>query len=110
MSPRRRSKDVRISIEYEEIKDFLRRLADDPEFRARLKEDPRATLLDYRIDVSAESLPAEITLPDEGETREFLQKIQEQYEDQPEAAAYVLGYAVLIHVLMPPPTPPPPGD
>lgn len=108
MSPGRRSKDVRISIDYKEIKEFLTNLAEDVEgFRTKLQEDPRATLLDYRIDVSAETLPAEITLPDPQATRDYLKEIEEQYEGYPEEAAYVLGYGILAHVLIPAPSPPP---
>jgi hypothetical protein len=109
MSTDRPSRDVSFRINYDEIKRFLQRLADEPEFRARLEEDPRATLAEYNIEISPEALPEVITLPDPQSTRDLLGRIEEQYDPQPEAAAYVLGYKVLIHVLSPPPTPPPPS-
>jgi hypothetical protein len=111
MSTEPPAKKVTYSIDYDQIKRFLSRLAEDPKFRAQLGaggDDTRAALAEYNIEISPEALPDEISLPDEQATRDLLAKIEEKYDPQPEAAAYVLGFKVLIHVLSPPPTPPPP--
>jgi hypothetical protein len=106
MTPRRRSKLIRISITGEEIQDFLDKLATDESFRERLRDRPREVLLDYRIDVSPETIEGPIDLPTEEELRQFADSIRNKlYQGDPDE---VLGYTVLAFVLggLPRPWPP----
>lgn len=54
---------LRIDTTGDRALEFVTRLAQDDDFRARLESDPRSVLWDYGIEVSDELIPAEVVLP-----------------------------------------------
>jgi putative modified peptide len=55
---------IKADISREKAISLIERLATDDDFRAEFAANTRTILLDHRIDVSPETLPEEITLPD----------------------------------------------
>jgi putative modified peptide len=92
---RRPRQKAHLSIHDDEAREVLERLATDDEFRAQVESNPRAVLLEHRIDVSEESIPATITLPPKEEIESF---IQTHLPGPGEAYGY-LGFAILYWVL-----------
>jgi hypothetical protein len=64
--------EIKSYISREKAIELINLLADDEDFRARFQENPRTVLFEYRIDVSAETLPEQVTLPDPDAIRELL--------------------------------------
>jgi hypothetical protein len=87
-------RQARSSINDKEAEQFLRDLATDSELRDRFEQNPRGVLLEYRIDVPAESLPETIRLPSEDEIEQFLQQHLSLGTSHG-----VLGFAILYWVL-----------
>lgn len=54
---------VTVSMTAEEAREFVRKLADDDEFRERLERDPHATLAEHNIFVRRDALPGAVALP-----------------------------------------------
>ena len=94
----RRSRDVRISLTEEEARTFLDRLATDAGFRDSVEQNPRATLLEYRIDLGAESVPETVTLPSPEQITQFVEAVQAGNYLGPRPSA-VLGWAIL-HIVL----------
>jgi putative modified peptide len=95
-------REIRMAISATKAKELLQRLADDDAFRARFKQEPRSILLDYRIDVSPETLPEEIELPAPDDIRALVKQAEEIIERTREAAE-PFGYIVMfvVHGAMP---------
>jgi hypothetical protein len=88
-------KHVRSNITDAEALEFLENLATEGhELRDRLQANPRDVLLEYRIDVSAESVPSTITLPRADDVRAFINETMSG-----ERRYSVLSYAILYFVL-----------
>jgi putative modified peptide len=91
---RRPRQKAHLSITDREARELLERLATNDEFRAQVESNPRDVLLEYRIDLSEESIPATVTLPPKEEIATFL----ESSLPGNEAYAY-LGFAILYWIL-----------
>lgn len=91
-----RSGEIRISLSYARAVEFLDKLQSDDNFREELRDHPRATLLDYGIDVSPETLPEPpLRLPSADQVAAFRDSVRD-YESMFESAAdHPLGYAIL---------------
>src|SRR5262249_7190326 len=63
-------KRITINTTPQEALAFVKKLATDDEFRARLAENPRDVLAEHHLDFPVEHLPSEAILPD----KEVLQK------------------------------------
>jgi putative modified peptide len=92
---RRPRQKAQLSIKDDEARDILERLANDDEFRAQVESNPREVLLEHRIDLSEESIPATVTLPPKEEIATF---IENHLRGKGEAYGY-LGFAILYWVL-----------
>lgn len=68
---------LRIDTGRDQAVEFVRRLADDDEFRARLEKDPKGVLWDYGVEVSPELIPATVELPPKADVRRMLDRSQE---------------------------------
>lgn len=79
--------DIRMKIEMtgREYVDFLRKLATDDDFRARLEKDPVSTLAAHRIRVDPDDVPGEVQLP----SKEALQETVEHLEKQGSDIAFI---------------------
>jgi hypothetical protein len=88
--------EIRLGMSREEAYDFLRRLAEDDEFRTELEANPREVLARYRVTISPdEAIPVGAKLPPKELVQDLLQEMGEP--DQfgrvsPEA----LGYGFLV--------------
>ena len=99
-NPSRRSQKARISLTEDEALDFLNRLADERDsLRESVERNPRAALLEYRIDVSAESVPETVTLPSADQVRRFVDAYHESNYMGPQPFGPVLGWAIL-HIVL----------
>lgn len=64
--------EIKADISRDKAIELINKLAEDEDFRARFEESPRTLLFEYRIDVSPETLPERITLPEPDAIRELL--------------------------------------
>lgn len=96
MAGERRSGEIKISISYTRAVEFLDKLQNDDAFREELRDHPRATLLDYEIDVSPEALPEPpLTLPSSDQVRAFRESVLEYEQMFATKEDHPLGYAIL---------------
>jgi putative modified peptide len=65
---------IKADISREKAISLIERLANDDDFRAEFTTNPRTILLDHRIDVSPETLPEEIVLPDKEKIAQLLEQ------------------------------------
>jgi putative modified peptide len=66
-----RTYEIKTSITRDRAQELIERLASDDEFRQRFEEKPRTILLEYHVDVSHQTLPEKVTLPDKDAIREL---------------------------------------
>lgn len=52
-----------VDIHDSEYAQFLKKLAYDDDFRARLEENPRKVLAEHAVDLDEDDLPAKVKLP-----------------------------------------------
>ena len=86
--------EIRISITPEQSLDFLQRLADDDDFRARLEEDAGGLLREYGIYVPPEAVPERVEAPPKEEVEQTLREVEE-WDKLGRTAPQPHGYAVL---------------
>jgi hypothetical protein len=66
-----------LDVDSERAHEFIRRLAEDDDFRAELESNPEKTLTDYGVAVSPDLIPDEIRLPSKDEIRRLLTQLDE---------------------------------
>jgi putative modified peptide len=81
-----------------DAREFLELLAGDDDFRARVEAEPQAVLAEYGIQVTDESFPDTVTLPDKTEIENVLAKIIEA-DELGKTGHQPHGYAILYCVL-----------
>jgi putative modified peptide len=64
--------EIKASISREKARELIELLATDDDFRARFQENPRSILFEYRIDVSHQTLPETVTLPEKKAIQQLL--------------------------------------
>ncbi len=85
--------NIRVDITRADAHALIEQLINDAEVRARFESNPRQLLKRHGIDVPAEALPEEITLPPKESIEEFLTLLNEKLV--PEQAS-PFGFALLI--------------
>jgi hypothetical protein len=88
--------EIRMYISRERALGLIRQLRDDDDFRAYFQAHARTVLFEHGIDVTPETLPEEVTLPDREAIRDFLQLLETRIAPEP---AEPLGAAVIVLVL-----------
>jgi hypothetical protein len=71
---------IHINVDTAQAVEFVRLLAEDDAFRARLTRDPKAVLWEYGVQVSAEFLPKAVRLPSKAAVREQVDTIRRSGE------------------------------
>jgi putative modified peptide len=66
-----RTYEIKTSISRDRAQELIELLATDDEFRKRFEAKPRTILLEYHIDVSHQTLPERVSLPDKEAIREL---------------------------------------
>lgn len=92
--------ELRVNITRERARDVIARLIEDPEFRERLETDTRAVLAEHGIQVTAESLPERVRLPEPDAIQEFLTLLETRIAPEP-ATPFGAALIVLIFGAMP---------
>jgi hypothetical protein len=85
---------ISANLSREDARDLIMRLADDEEFRGEFQRNTQQVLHDHGIEVTPQSLPEEVRLPDPDAIRDFLTMVEERIV--PESAS---PFAVLVLVL-----------
>ncbi len=71
--------EIRLKVDRSGL-EFIRRLAEDTDFRERLRGNPAEALGEYGIEVPRDRIPATIDLPPEDEFRAVLEQVGEPDE------------------------------
>jgi hypothetical protein len=87
-----------VSMSHGQSQEFLRRLAEDDEFRERLQTAPREALAEQHIDVSDSVLPGVVSLPSSEDVQQILNSIE---GDDPLAATKA-AFRVIVLAFPPP--------
>jgi putative modified peptide len=90
--------EILMEITPQDALDFLNKLATDDEFRARLKEDPRSVLVEYRIEINDAGVPTNAELPPKEDVQHLLDQIGE-LDEYGRASFVPLGYGWMVIVL-----------
>ena len=85
---------ISANLSREDARDLIMRLADDEEFRTEFERNTQQVLHDFGIEVTPQSLPEEVTLPDPDAIRDFLSLVEERLV--PESAS---PFAFLVLIL-----------
>ena len=85
---------ISANLSREDARDLILRLAEDEEFRDEFQRNTQQVLHDHGIEVTPQSLPEEVVLPDPEAIRDFLTFVEERLV--PESAS---PFAVLLIVL-----------
>ena len=62
---------------------FLRRMAEDVEFRTELEADPRAALAEMGLSVAADDIPGHVALPSRETVQMYLKEVDEDVSRPP---------------------------
>jgi hypothetical protein len=76
--PEGREQWLRITTTPDQADQFFALIVNDPEFRARLEQDPRQVLMEYGIEVSPGSIPAHVRLPSPEHIEQVLGEAREK--------------------------------
>jgi hypothetical protein len=85
---------ISANMSREDARDLILRLADDEAFRDEFQTNTQQVLHEYGIEVTPQSLPEQVVLPDPEAIREFLAFVERRIV--PESAS---PFAVLVLVL-----------
>ena len=85
--------DIRLNITRERARGLINRLVHEPNFRERFEADTLAVLSEYGIEVSPESLPRRVRLPEPDAIEAFLSLLETRIAPEP---ASPFGAAVLV--------------
>jgi hypothetical protein len=92
--------ELRVNITRERAREVIARLIEDREFRERLEADTQAVLSALGIEVTAESLPERVRLPEPDAIREFLSLLETRIAPEP-ASPFGAALIVLVFAAMP---------
>jgi hypothetical protein len=76
--PERREQWLRITTTPDQSDQFFALIVNDPEFRARLEQEPRQVLMEYGIEASPGSIPEEVRLPNPEHIEQVLGEAREK--------------------------------
>lgn len=65
---------IRIDTGRDQAVEFVRRLAEDDDFRERLQRDPKTVLWDYGVEISPDMIPETVELPTKEDVRRMLDR------------------------------------
>jgi hypothetical protein len=85
---------ISANLSREDARDLILRLADDEAFRDEFQRNTQQVLHEHGIEVTPQSLPEEVVLPDPDSIRAFLSFVEERIV--PESAS---PFAVLVLIL-----------
>jgi hypothetical protein len=85
---------ISANLTREDARDLILRLADDEAFREEFQANTQQILHEYGIEVTPQSLPEEVRLPEPEAIREFLSMVEERIV--PESAS---PFAMLVLIL-----------
>jgi hypothetical protein len=85
---------ISANLSREDARDLILRLAEDEGFRDEFQSNTQQVLHDHGIEVTPQSLPEEVVLPDPEAIREFLSLVEERIV--PESAS---PFAMLVLIL-----------
>lgn len=78
---------INVSMTSDQAVEFLDRLANDDDFRARFEEDTQAALAEYGIDAPAEAIPDVVVAPPKGLLHEASSSLKAARGVEPEPYA-----------------------
>ena len=91
--------EIRLNITRERARGLINRLVHEPNFRERFEGDTLALLSEYGIEVSPESLPSRVRLPDPAAIQAFLSLLETRIAPEPAspfgAAVVVLAFGAM---------------
>lgn len=88
--------EIRLNITRARARGLINRLVHEPNFRARFEADTLAVLSEHGIEVSPESLPYQVRLPEPAAIEEFLSLLETRIAPEP---ATPFGAAVVVLAL-----------
>jgi len=91
---------ISANITRQEARDFILRLADDEAFREEFQGNAQQILHEYGIEVTPQSLPEEVRLPDPDAIREFLSVVEERIVSE-SASPFAMLVLILAFAAMP---------
>jgi len=91
---------ISANISREDARDLIKRLADDERFRDEFQRDAQRILHEHGIEVTPQSLPEEVSLPDPDAIREFLSMVEERIVPET-ASPFALLVLILAFAAMP---------
>jgi hypothetical protein len=102
--------EIRASISREKARELLALLARDDDFRARVEETPRTVLFEYRIDVSHDTLPEQVSLPEKEAIEELLARADAMVPESASPFGLLALFVVFGAMPVVAAGPPPAGD
>jgi hypothetical protein len=87
---------IRMHISRERARQLIARLAEDHEFREYFEAHARTVLFEYGIDVTPETLPEQVRLPEPEAIQQFLELLETRIAPEP---AQPFGAAVIVLAL-----------
>jgi hypothetical protein len=91
--------EIRLNITRERARGLINRLVHEPKFREQFEADTLAVLSEYGIEVSPESLPNQVRLPEAAAIQAFLSLLETRIAPEPAspfgAAVVVLAFGAM---------------
>ena len=91
--------EIRLNITRERARGLINRLVHEPNFRAQFEADTLAVLYEHGIEVSPESLPRQVRLPEPAAIEAFLSLLETRIAPEPAspfgAAVVVLAFGAM---------------
>ena len=91
---------ISANLSREDARNLIMRLADDEGFRDEFERNTQQVLHDYGIEVTPQSLPEEVRLPDPDAIRDFLSLIEERLVSE-SASPFAFALIILAFAAMP---------
>lgn len=91
---------ISANLSREDARNLIMRLADDEAFRDEFQRNTQQVLHEYGIEVTPQSLPEEVRLPDPDAIRAFLSMVEERIVPE-SASPFALLVLILAFAAMP---------